>query len=81
MTSELQESWNNFTLPGGERERAVIQRLSSYATLCIANLRSICPASLLEEDRNKNMPWLTDNVSVLTSWKMTHWFVNVKNIV
>jgi len=48
------------------RKRQIIHRFSAYATLYIADLRSVCPSSLLEEDPNKNMPWLSDNVSVLT---------------
>ncbi|XP_056120627.1 uncharacterized protein LOC130097711 [Rhinichthys klamathensis goyatoka] len=43
------------------RERQIIHRFSAYATLYIADLRSVCPSSLLEEDPNKNMPWLNDN--------------------
>ncbi|XP_077096041.1 uncharacterized protein LOC143747262 [Siphateles boraxobius] len=43
------------------RERQIIHRFSAYATLYIADLRSVCPSSLLEEDPNKNMPWLSDN--------------------
>ncbi|XP_067227090.1 uncharacterized protein [Chanodichthys erythropterus] len=43
------------------REREIIHRFSAYATLYIADLRSVCPSSLLDEDQTKNMPWLNDN--------------------
>lgn len=47
------------------REKEIIHRFSQYATLLLADLRSICPSTLLDEDPNQKMTWLTDNVSLV----------------